>query len=379
MSIFYEIKNYFNLLKKKDYFSYIAFYAEDEESFCHFEGLIDNLLKSNKIPILYITSDPNDKIFQNKSKQIKIFYFNKLLAPVIKNLKVRALIMTMPDLNKFHIKRSKFCNEHIYIFHNIGSSFTAIRFGALFSYDTLFCVGPHHRIETIKQENLYKLKNKKLVEYGYYKLESIMKDYYVYKKNVIKSKKSKDKIKILLAPSWGKNSILNYCGEELIKSLSAANYFICIRPHPMTIKHDVDLITNLESKFYNSKNIIFEKNISNTESFYSSDIMITDWSGVSYEYAFGTERPVLFVDVPQKIVNERYCDIDLEPIDVSIRNVIGLVLPVDKIKNIKNNISKLIKNEKSFKKSIVELREKTVYNVGNSSNAGADYINSIFN
>ena len=69
---------------------------------------------------------------------VDVFYFKKLLPTIIRNLKSKALIMTMPDLGLFHIKRSKYGTNHIYIFHNIGSSFPVIRYGALFHYDTIF-------------------------------------------------------------------------------------------------------------------------------------------------------------------------------------------------------------------------------------------------
>ena len=91
----------------------------------------------------------------------------------------------------------------------------------------------------------------------------------------------------------------------------------------MTLKKDHELIKNLKNKYKDNKNIIFEDDISETKSFYFSDLMITDWSGVSYEFAFGTERPVLFIDVPQKIMNEQYREIGIDPIDISIRNKIN--------------------------------------------------------
>ena len=71
-----------------------------------------------------------------------------------------------------------------------------------------------------------------------------------------------------------------------------------------------------------------EDNVSSTASFYSSDVFITDWSGVAYEYAFGTEKPILFLDVPQKIVNQSYKEIQIEidrlssPLNAHLNNLI---------------------------------------------------------
>ena len=35
-------------------------------------------------------------------------------------------------------------------------------------------------------------------------------------------------------------------------------------------------------------------------SLYQSDLMISDWSGVAFEYAFAFNKPVIFCDVPKK-------------------------------------------------------------------------------
>ena len=70
----------------------------------------------------------------------------------------------------------------------------------------------------------------------------------------------------------------------------------------MTRKTNPALLDSLNSAFKGFPNYVFEEDIASVESLFTSDILICDWSGLSYEYAFGTERPVLFIDVPQKIV-----------------------------------------------------------------------------
>ena len=43
--------------------------------------------------------------------------------------------------------------------------------------------------------------------------------------------------------------------------------------------------------------------------------MISDWSGVAIEYAFAFEKPVLFIDTPQKINNPDCYQIDIVPLE----------------------------------------------------------------
>lgn len=99
------------------------------------------------------------------------------LSALISKLDAKALIMTMPGLNQFHIKRSinKVC--HIYVFHAILSTHMIYRKGSFDCYDTIFCVGPHHIEEIRKMEQLENLKPKELIEAGYPWLETIYNKY----------------------------------------------------------------------------------------------------------------------------------------------------------------------------------------------------------
>ena len=42
------------------------------------------------------------------------------------------------------------------------------------------------------------------------------------------------------------------------------------------------------------------------KSFDKADLMISDWSGVAFEFAFGLEKPVIFIDLPKKINNSDF-------------------------------------------------------------------------
>ena len=67
------------------------------------------------------------------------------------------MIMTMPDLETFHIKRSKSHPVHyIYMFHSMVSTHLVYRKSAFDNYDTIFCVGEHHLDEIQNTEKYYK-------------------------------------------------------------------------------------------------------------------------------------------------------------------------------------------------------------------------------
>ena len=131
---------------------------------------------------------------------------------------------------------------------------------------------------------------------------------------------------------------------------------------------------SLNNDFKGEKNYVFEDNTAILDSLYTSDILICDWSGLVFEYAFGTERPVLFIDVPQKIVNERYKEVNIEPLEVGIRNRLGEILGLEELEKVPSVIDRMLKCKDAYVNEIIAARTEYVYNFGSSSRAGADFI-----
>ena len=103
--------------------------------------------------------------------------------------------------------------------------------------------------------------------------------------------------------------------------------------------------------------------------------MITDWSGICYEYAFTTKKPVIFINTPMKIMNPNYKDINIEPYSIWSRDVIGKCIEVDNIsKELNKNIDYLLKNKDKYTKKIDDLYHDSIYNIGNSGEVGAKYL-----
>jgi hypothetical protein len=352
----------------------IVFYAENKASMNHFKGLIFELSENMNLNICYVTSVKDDPMMTTKNQKIKSFYIGDGAARTkfFLTLKARILIMDMPDLENFYIKRSKVCPVHyIYIFHSIFSVHSYLREGAIDNYDTIFCVGEHHVNEIRETEKIYKLIPKELVLYGFPRLDTLIKEKENLPKEFLKSKNL-----ILIAPSYGENNLLEVCGIELINILLKSNFKVFLRPHFKILKESKNLIEEIIKEFGNNPNFSLEKGIIPSDIFNSSLCMISDWSGISLEYAFTFERPVIFIDVPKKILNPNSGNISLEPIEISIRHKVGHVIHPTKIEEIPNLIISLNKNEKNSKK-IRDIRSKTVYNIGKSSLVGAEYIQQL--
>jgi len=353
----------------------IVFYSEDNFSMMYFEPILTELTKNLERQVCYLTSSPNDPLLTTENKRIKAFYIGDgaIRTKLFLTLKADVLVMTMPDLETFHIKRSKLYPVHyVYIFHSIVSTFMTYRKGALDNFDTILCVGKHHINEIHEMESIYRLKPKELLEHGYGFLDTLMKrhpssslcDNY-------------NKKQVLVAPSWGKNALLEKHGHDIVKVLLDNGYFVIVRPHPMTMKKSRKIINSLNKDFKNNPNFHLETDIRSTDSMQSSQFIISDWSGIAIEYAFTFERPVLFIDVPKKINNVDFEKISLIPIEVSLRKKLGDICSPKQLEKIPEKLHSLSKNLESFKNNIIQTRSKTIFNLGKSGAVGAKYIAQI--
>ena len=351
----------------------IVFYSEHESYYSYFEGIIKELISKHKQTLCYVTSDPCDPILQKSESRIKPFYLNKLFPIFMSIVNCRVFVITMTDLDQFHIKRSINPVHYIYVFHSLVSTHLIYRYGAFDHYDSILCCGLHQVKEISQHEKFNKLPQKKLIKAGYYRLERIYQAYQrCYQKNLSSSAEKT----ILIAPSWGVDNILESCGENLISILLKEGYNVIVRPHPETIIRFPNLVAKISSKFRGNPNFTLETSVSADESLIRADVLISDYSGISFEYAFGTERPVLFLDVPLKIHNPRFKELGIEPLELSLRSKIGVIVSPKKLEIVPQVISNLIANNADYKKRIIGLRKKYVYAFGHSSKISAKYITS---
>jgi len=179
---------------------------------------------------------------------------------------------------------------------------------------------------------------------------------------------------ILITPSYGKNNLLEVCGIELINILLKSNFKVLLRPHYKILKDSKNLIEKIIKEFGHNPNFSLEKGIIPSDIFNSSLCMISDWSGISLEYAFTFERPVFFIDVPKKILNINSNSISLEPIEISIRYNLGYVISVNDLEKIPFLITE---SNEQISNNINSIRDKTIYNIGKSSLVGAEYIRNL--
>ena len=120
--------------------------------------------------------------------------------------------------------------------------------------------------------------------------------------------------------------------------------------------------------------LVFETNFASNQSQYDADVLITDWSGIAYEYSFTTGKPSLFINTKIKLLNPNWEKIGITPLEVSLRDQIGKSLNKNELTKINDVIKEMITSSEKWEKQIADVREKNIFNLGSSGIIAAEYI-----
>lgn len=357
-------------------FRHIVFYSEGAGDWPHLGPVIKSLLNRHDTKIAYLTSSQDDPGLAVSHPNFRAFNIGSgaIRTILFRGIDCRHFVMTLTDLETFHLKRSVHRVHYVYLFHAINSTHTVYRRGAFDAYDTILCAGPHHIDEIRKTERRYGLKPKELIEHGSVKLDRIITEYELKRA----ANNSGDVREVLVAPSWGECSMIeNPLGTELIDTLLEANYRTTLRLHPMTVRRFPGLITALERRYISNPLFAVEDDMNAMESWLRSDAMISDWSGAAIEYAFATTKPVIYINTPQKINNPNWQDIGAESFEDMIRFQIGYVVEPAALNSVPGMIEKACQQPEAKRGTLLAARSKRVFNIGRSKDVAADYLASL--
>ena len=366
-----DYKRFFSVGNK-----HVVFYSEKSGFWKYFRDIVMKLLEWSNLTIHYVTNDPEDQVFKLAETEPRIvpYYIGpKKIIPLMMKMDADAVVMTTPDLDTYHIKRSYVRRdaEYIYTPHDPMSVHMSFREGAMDHFDTVLCVGPQQIEEIRKTEEVYGLPGKTLVRCGYCLLDDMMADWAKREK-----KPSDGRKRILIAPSWNEDNILDSCADELIRNLLRDGRKITVRPHPEYVKRFGAKLNALMDRWKEQRGeqLVFETDFSSNESLYEADILITDWSGIAYEYSYTTGKPTLFINTKMKCPNPNWEKIGITPLEISLRDQIGRSLDKDSLDRAEEVIAEMEAHPEEWAERIEKVREQNIFNPGSCGEAAAEYI-----
>ncbi len=366
-----DYKRFFKIVNK-----HLVIWSERSGFYKYYEALINGLLAKSNIVIHYITNDPNDAIFEKAKEEprIKPYYIGqKKLITLMMRMDADIVVMTTPDLQTQYIKRSLVRKdvEYIYVPHDMMSVHMGFRKGSLDNFDTVFCTGAHVEREVRATERVYNLPEKTLVKFGYPLAEKLEAAYEA------EPKEERTVKEILIAPSWQEDNLLDSCVDTLIEKLLSDKYHLTVRPHPEYSKRYKEKLQILVEKYKDvpEERLSFELDFTANKSIYSSDLLITDWSGIAYEFAFATKKPVLFVNTKMKVENPDWEEIGETPAEIYLRPQIGHALEKGELDSkVAEAAADLIGRSAEYHDKINELKLSHLFSYGTNGSEGVKYI-----
>ena len=264
-----------------------------------FKPVCDEFEK-RQIELTYYTSAQNDPCFEQNYKFVKPEFIGEgnMAFVRLNMLSAGVVLMTTPGLQVYQLKRSKKVKHYAHVLH-AASDATMYRLFGIDYFDSVLLSGDYQKNDIITLEKQRDIKSKELVTVGCPYLDTL--------NDKIQSiqKEENHNFTVLVSPSWGKSSLLTKYGEKLLDPLVKTNWNIIIRPHPQSKKSEPEILKRLEEMYKNCTNVSWDYERDNIYSMKKSDIMISDFSGIIYDYTFLCDKPVIYVNA----------NLDLRPYD----------------------------------------------------------------
>lgn len=300
-------------------------------------------LENRKIFCEYWTMSSDDPALTIPYKYIKCSFIgegNKAFAK-LNMMKANICLATTPGLDVLQWKRSRDADYYVHIYHSPGDC-TAYRMFALNHYDAVLLSGTLQEEPVRELEKLRNLPEKELVLVGSPYLDDLLK------KSVRNSsivEKDDTQKTILCAPSWGESSILNKFGEAFLDALIATGYNIIVRPHPQSFTADPQLMERLQEKYPNNASFQWNKDNDNFKVLSEADIMISDFSGVIFDYCFIFDKPIIYTETNFDTSPYDVAWLDELPWNVRIMDTLGRKLSTKDFPNMKDIIDSVIADD----------------------------------
>jgi hypothetical protein len=352
-----------------DKFYPVIFYSEGKQYISTFQPLLKECANRG-IKVLYLSSDKTDPALQFESEMTDTLFIGDSYAAwdMLSHIHANTCVMTTPGLDVLQIKRSPKVKHYMHVVH----SPTDKAFNKPFSfdyYDSVVTNGPHQK-KTIQY--LEQLRNSRPKEF--YECGCIYYDYLQEKlTQTTELNIEQRELHILVAPTWGSNGLLKRYGKSLLKPLIDSGRNIVIRPHPQSYISEAELITELKVELSSYTNIRWDESNDPFDAMMHSALMISDISGVIFDYAFLLEKPVLTVPFTPEKRGTEAMDIPYDPWELSVLDDIGERITEENFATIEMIIQRQLASSTKID-SIRDLRKAYVVNFGLATNSIVDII-----
>ena len=268
----------------------LVIFSDDKRYWSVFEPVCREL-DARGFDAVYMTASPDDPALQSSYEHIHPEFIgegNKAFAK-LNFLNATVVFSTTPGLDVYQWKRSKNVDFYVHMLH-AAVEVVGYRMFGLDYYDAVMLSGDYQLRDERNLEKLRNLPAKELVMVGVPYMDEMAKRLAA-NPSVPNGEKT-----ILLAPSWEKSAIFSKFGGTILDVLLKTDYHIIIRPHPQSFTSEKELIDDLMAKYPNSERLEWNRDADNFEVLKRSDLLISDFSGVIFDFSLVYDKPVIYAD-----------------------------------------------------------------------------------
>lgn len=342
-------------------------YNEGNQYWNVFKPVADEFEK-RKIPLMYYTSSKTDPIFDQKYEFVTSEYIGEGNTAFAKlnMLSAGFVLMTTPGLQVYQLKRSKNVKHYSHVLHMPNDATTYRLFG-LDYFDSVLLTGDYQKDDIRTLEKNRGINSKDLVTVGCSYLDVLSE-----KINSIPAEEN-HVFTVLVSPSWGEVGVLKRFGERLLDPLAATGWKIIVRPHPQSKKSEADMLKRLEERYKDYANVEWDYNRDNIYSMKKADIMISDFSGIVFDYTFLCNKPVMYVNTDMDLRPYDAYDLNKQLWQFSVLEKMGIKLEEKDFANIKEVILNASDSPELAEQRKIA-KETAWMNIGKAGEKIADYM-----
>ena len=283
---------FFRLAGKKDDLkgNGIVFYSEGRAYWSTFRPVLLALVK-RRVSVTFLTSDPEDPVFG--ASELSPFVHARFIGKgntaytALGFLEADVFVLTTPGIDVLQIKRSPGVKRYIHIVHAVGDIHT-YKFYSFDYYDAVYCACSGQAESLRALESIRKTKAKELPLLGCAYLDGLVQ------RQKEEHLRPEEKT-VLVAPTWGKNGLLTKTGARVPLLLAKAGFHVILRPHPQSFVSDKAVMEEVLKAIEGNAAIELDRNPDGFVSLSRAGAMVSDISGVIFDYAFVFLRPVVAV------------------------------------------------------------------------------------
>jgi hypothetical protein len=349
----------------------IVFHSEGGYYWQVFEPVIASLARDGA-SCAYVTPDPTDPGLSAGTPHLKAVRPGGNMATIAWMNAVRGgvVVSTTPHLDVYMLKRSKHVKRYVHLFH----APTDIVFYEKYAfdwYDCLLIVGSFQKDGIRELERKRGTPVKELLPTGctYF-------DYMLEEISALPTRLDRSPA-VLYAPAWGvRSSVLTY-GSGIIDSLISRGMKVIFRPHPQFYVSHSEIIRDIEKRLAETDLVEIDRNRTGISAMVRSDLLITDLSGVLFDYACLFGRPILLANSDADPGGQEGEDLSGDLWDVQASKELAYAL-VDELESLPDLVTRARRSTGEYRQKAQEFRDRTFYNFGEAGPAAAGNIMSVF-